>query len=115
MNRYTKKLVGKFFFTNAVIFCLVVFFCGSVTVSQRTAYNIYLKEYAVLSMVSEGEKVKMEGLSREISFSLPQKEELEKLGRYLKLTPLASTVFLFERTVDLCWEIFSIYIDTKAK
>lgn len=100
MNKEMKKLLGKFFFVNVVISCMILLSSGSITAAQRTAYNAYLREYAVLSMNSEGEKVKMQGLSRDISFTVPEKGEIEKFGRYLKLTPFASVVFLLEAITD---------------
>ncbi|MBQ8503293.1 MAG: hypothetical protein IJ491_03335 [Clostridia bacterium] len=106
MNKEMKRLFGKFFFVNVIIACMILFCCGCITAKQRTSYNAYLREYAVLSMKSEGERVKMEGLSREIAFTLPQKQEIEKLGRYLKLTPLASTVFFIESADAVMQEIF---------
>lgn len=101
-----KALLGKFLFTNAVIACALLLFCGAATVSQRTAYNIYLKEYAVLSMVNEGRAVKMQGLPGELTFFLPEKNQLADVGKYLKFTPFATTVFFLEKAEDIWREIF---------
>ena len=57
MNGEMKRLIGRFLFANAVIACMLVLFCGSVTVAERTAYNVYLKEYAVFSVASRGQKL----------------------------------------------------------
>ncbi len=106
MYKEMKNLIGQFLFFSVVIACVVLFFCGSITAAQRTAYNAYLREYAVLSMSNQGEKVKMEGLSKEISFTVPEKAQVEKYFRYMKLTPLASVVFFFESAEDILSEIF---------
>lgn len=107
MNKEMKNLLGKFFFTNVVISCLILFLCGSITAAQRTAYNTYLKNYAVVSMKSEGKKVKMEGFSKEIYFTHPEKTKLEKLKRYLKITPFASLVYFVESIGSFAKEIYS--------
>lgn len=105
MNKEMKRLLRGFFLSCAVISCCLLLFCGSVTAAQRTAYNTYLKEYAVLSMVNQGEKVKMKGFSEEVVLDFPSKAETEKVKRYLKLTPLASLVFFYESAVNLAQEI----------
>ncbi len=105
MNKEMKRLLRGFFLSCTVISCFLLLFCGSVTAAQRTAYNTYFKQYAVLSMVSQGEKVKMEGLAEEVVFDFPSKAEREKVRRYLKVTPFASVVFFCESTVSLVKEI----------
>ncbi len=115
MNAEMKRILGKFIFTNAVIACVILFFCGSITAAQRTAYNAYLKEYAVLSMVNRGQQVEMEGFSREISFTLPQKAQMQKLVRCMKLTPLASVIFFGESLEEISEEFLSKCIDINRK
>jgi len=101
MNKEMKRLLRGFFLSCTVISCALLLFCGSVTAAQRTAYNTYLKEYAVLSMVNQGEKVKMKGLPQDVVFDFPSEAEAEKVKRYLKLTPFASAVFFYESVVRL--------------
>ncbi len=115
MNSEMKRLIGKFFFTNAVISCVILFFCGSITAAQRTAYNTYLKEYAVLSMVSSGQQLKMEGLSKDISFTLPEKTQIRSLVRFMKLTPFASVIFFGESLAGIGEEIMDKHIDRNKK
>lgn len=105
MNKEMKRLMRGFFFSCTVISCLLLLFCGSVTAAQRTAYNTYLKEYAVLSMVSQGERVKMEGFSEDIVFDFPSENERERVKRYLRLTPFACAVFFYESAVNLAGKI----------
>ncbi len=105
MNKEMKRLLRGFFLSCTVISCSLLLFCGSVTAAQRTAYNTYLKEYAVLSMVSQGEKVKMKGFSEEVVLKFPSKAEREKVKRYLKLTPFACALFFYESAVNLAEEI----------
>lgn len=107
MNSEMKRMFSKFIFMNTAIACALLFFCGSITVSERTAYNTYLRQYAVLSMKSEGEKVELQGLKENITFTLPEKEEIEKFGRYMKLTPLASAVFFCESVYDTAQKILN--------
>ena len=96
MNREMKRVTEKYFFTVGVISCIILLFCGCITASQRSAYNAYLTEYSVISMKSEGEKLKMQGLEKDIIFPMPEKEQTEKLRRYMRFSPLASVVFFGE-------------------
>lgn len=105
MNREMKRLLRGFFFSCTLISCSLLLFCGSVTAAQRTAYNTYLREYAVLSMVNQGETVKMKGFSEEVELKFPSEAELETAKRYLKLTPFASVVFFCESVADLAIKI----------
>lgn len=105
MNKEMKHLLRGFFLSCTIISCSLLLFCGSVTAAQRTAYNTYLKEYAVLSMVSQGETVKMKGFNEDVVFDFPSKNEWEKAKRYLRLTPFACAVFFYESAVNLVQEI----------
>lgn len=105
MNKEMKRLLRGFFLSCTVISCSLLLFCGSVTAAQRTAYNTYLKEYAVLSMVSQGEKIKMRGFSEEVELHFPSRAETEKVKRYLKLTPFACVIFFCESAADLAGKI----------
>lgn len=96
MNREMKHIIRKYFFTVGVISCIILLFCGCITASQRSAYNAYLTPYSVISMKSEGEKLKMQGLEKDIALPLPEKEQMERFRRYMKFSPLASVVFFGE-------------------
>lgn len=101
MLKETKKLLTKFCFANTVIICAVAFFCGTLIASEKTAYNIYLREYSVLSMVNTFQSINMDVDGKSINIKLPSKEKLDKLCRYLKLTPFATAVYLIETVKEI--------------
>ncbi len=96
MLKEAKRQLALFCFTNTVIACCIIFLCGTLTASQKTAYNIYLREYSTLTLAGTPQGLDMRLDERTIAFSLPDEQQREKLRRYLKLTPLASVVFLGE-------------------
>lgn len=96
MYKETKRMLAQFCFVNTVIACVIIFLCGTLTASQKTAYNIYLREYSVLTLAGTPQKVDMRLDGNTVTFNIPDKEKRERLRRYLKLTPLASAVFLGE-------------------
>ena len=96
MYKEAKKQLATFCFVNTVIACVIIFLCGTLTASQKTAYNIYLREYSVLTLAGNSERVDMNIDGDSVTVELPDREKKEKLRRYLKLTPLASAVFLGE-------------------
>ncbi len=97
----TKKMLAKFCFVNVVIACLIIFLCGTLTASQKTAYNIYLREYSVMSMKNSSESLSMSLDGKSFSLNLPEKAETEKIRRFLKLTPLASAVYFAENLFNV--------------
>lgn len=96
MLKETKRLLTVFFFVNTVIICAVAFFCGTLTASERTAYNIYLRDYSVMSMVSSSQNIQMEVDGRSFTLALPSEEKADKFRRYMKLTPFATAVYFGE-------------------
>lgn len=101
MFQETKKLLTKFCFINTVIICTVTFFCGTLTASEKTAYNIYLREYSVLSMVNTSKSINMDVDGKSFTVNLPPKDKLDKLRRYLKLTPFATAVYFGEMLEEI--------------
>ena len=96
MYKETKRMLAQFCFVNTVIACVIIFLCGTLTASQKTAYNIYLREYSVLTLASTSQRVNMNVDDKTVTLNFPDGEKREMLWRYLKLTPLASLVFLGE-------------------
>ena len=101
MNREMKRITEKYFFTTGVIGCIILLFCGCITASQRSAYNAYLTEYAVISMKGEGEKLTVKGPERDITLTLPGEEKEERLKRIMRFSPLASVVFFGESLEEI--------------
>lgn len=96
MYKETKRMLAQFCFVNTVISCVIIFLCGTLTASQKTAYNIYLREYSVLTLAGTSESVNMNLDGEVITFNLPDEKKRQTLRRYLKLTPFASAVYLSE-------------------
>lgn len=90
-----KRLFKRYFFICTVIGCTVMFFCGTLTAEQKTAYNIYLREYAVMSMANTSRSINMSIGEKSLSVALPDENQRERLKKYLKLTPLSPFVLLF--------------------
>ncbi|MBR3815273.1 MAG: hypothetical protein IKJ27_00955 [Clostridia bacterium] len=101
MLKETKRLLTVFCFVNTVIICAVAFFCGTLTASEKTAYNIYLREYSVLSMINTSESINMDVNGKSLTVNLPPKDKLDKLRRYLKLTPFATVVYFGEMLEEI--------------
>ena len=100
MFKEMKILLRKYCFVSTVIGCVVIFCCGTLTASQKTAYNIYLKKYAELSIAATSRKVGVSIDEREYTLALPDEEKLYKLGGLLKFTPLAPFVFVVEQLTE---------------
>ncbi len=96
MYKQAKALFRKYCFITTVIGCAVMFCCGTLTASQKTAYNIYLKKYSVMSMTNTSQRVGINIDGEDYSLTLPDKERAEEVKRLLKFTPLAPFVFLIE-------------------
>jgi hypothetical protein len=96
MYKESKKQVAYFCFVNTVIACVIIFLCGTLTASQKTAYNIYLREYSLLTVAASSSSVNMELDGKTVALNFPDEEKRERLRRYLKLTPIASFVYLGE-------------------
>ena len=73
MPQEIRKLFAEFCFANTVIICAVAFFCGTLTASEKTAYNIYLREYSVLSMVNTSQSISMDVDGKGFYVALPEK------------------------------------------
>ena len=100
MYKEVRKQLATFCFVNTVIACVIIFMCGTLTASQKTAYNIYLKEYSVLTLAGNSERVDMKLDGDLVTVELPDREKKEKLKRYLRLTPLAPLIFLAETVAN---------------
>lgn len=101
MYKEAKKQLAYFCFANTVIACVIIFLCGTLTASQKTAYNIYLREYSLVTVAASSSSVNMELDGKTVTLSLPDEEKRDTLRRFLKLTPLASVVYLGEVIRDL--------------
>lgn len=100
MYKEAKKQLAYFCFANTVIACVIIFLCGTLTASQKTAYNIWLREYSLLTVAGTPSRVNMELDGKEVTLNFPDEEKREGFRRLLKLTPFASAVFLTESIIN---------------
>ena len=96
MYKEVKKQLATFCFANTVIACVITFLCGTLTASQKTAYNIWLREYSLLTVAGNSRQVNMRLDDKTVTLALPDGESTRKILRYMKLTPFASVVYLAE-------------------
>ena len=96
MNAYIRGRLAKYCFYNTAIACVIIFFCGTFTASQKTAYNISLKQYPVMNVVSSYNSLSVDVGGSCYELSLPGYGERKQLLRFMKLTPFASAVLFFE-------------------
>lgn len=75
-----RKLIKRYFFSLAVIFCIFCFMAGIITVSEKTRYNISGADYARVGICKNGEDVYLRIKSGDgVSTDLSIKGEAEKL------------------------------------
>lgn len=94
INKQIKAVVRKYIFATTVLVCGIIFSCGTLTASQKTAYNIYLKEYSVMTLTNTSERVGLDIDGEGYFLPLPDEEGSGQLKKLLKLTPLAPFVYL---------------------
>ena len=94
--KHCRSLFRKYCLSTTVIGCIILFFCGTLTASQKTAYNIYLKKYSVMSMTNTSQSVNLKIDGESWSLSLPDKEKAAQTVRLMKFTPLAPLILLIE-------------------
>ena len=103
MYKEAKKQLAYFCFANTVIACVIIFLCGTLTASQKTAYNIWLREYSLLTVAGNSQQVNMRLDDKTVTLALPDSENVRKILRRMKLTPLASAVYLAETVCEVFW------------
>ena len=91
-----KILMKKFIFVTVVIFCVLTVTGGALTVKQRTEYNMYLKDYSVVSVSSGAQGVNIRLNENSYSFNTEPVFTLIKRGNYAAFSPLGSPYYLFK-------------------
>lgn len=101
MNDEMKKIISRFLFVSVIISCFTLLGAGTLTAKQRSEYNSYRTEYAVLSMKSYGSKIAVKLDEREYSFDLPSFKKLKDSSEWIYITPFSPFFFFGECIFDI--------------
>lgn len=104
MNDEMKKLMSRFLLVSVFIGCVTVLFVGTVTAKQRSEYNSYHTEYALLTVKSQNSRVNVEIDEKSYSFDLSNLKKLKKYENAIYLTPLSPVFFLCECIFDIIYD-----------
>ena len=103
MNEEMKKILSRFFLVSVIIACFTLVGAGTLTAKQRSEYNSYRTEYAVLTLKTQGSRIDLSVDDKQYSFDLSPFKKAEKYKQWLYFTPF-STLFFFGESV---YEFFS--------
>lgn len=106
MYKEMKKIFCKFWFTNLIICCILMFFVGTTAAKQKSEYNISYQQYAVFSMKTSSEKLEMNIDDKAISIDLKSLDIAEKAEKYTLGTPFYCVVYFFRNLSDVINEFF---------
>ena len=73
-----KKILRQYVFTLAVIFCIMSFFCGIITVKEKTQYNMDMSPYKTVSVIENSDGIVIIAGGNK---TLIKREHIEKLGK----------------------------------
>lgn len=108
MNDEMKRILSRYFLVSVIIACLTLSAAGTLTAKQRSEYNSYRREYAVLTLKAQGSKVDLKVDDKQYSLDFLPLKKAEEYKRWLYFTPF-STVFFFGESV---YEFFSAKVLT---
>ena len=98
MNDEMKKLLSRYFLVSVIIACLTLSAAGTITAKQRSEYNSYRREYAVLTLKTQGSRINLEVDDKQYCIDFLFLKKAEEYKQWLYFTPL-STVFFFGESV----------------
>ena len=73
-----RRILRQYFLSLTVIFCVLLFFAGIITVSQRTRYNMELTEYEGVSFVRNVKGLEITLGDRELFI---KSDDIENMGK----------------------------------
>jgi hypothetical protein len=79
-----------------LIFCALLLLSGSITVKQRTEYNMYLKDYSVVSVSSGSDSVNIKFNEKNYSINTEPFYTAIKQRDYAAFSPFGSSYYLFK-------------------
>lgn len=98
MNDEMKKIISRFLCVSVIIGCMVLLFSGAVTAKQRSEYNSYHTEYAMVRVKSQDSQINVELGEESYSFDLSYLKKLKRYKNIAYFTPLAPA-FLFGESI----------------
>lgn len=101
MNDEMKKILSRFFLVSVMISCLTLLGAGTITAKQRSEYNSYYTEYAVLTLKTSADKIDLSLDEKRYSLDLSFLKRLKNYSEWLYLTPVSSVFFLGECIFDI--------------
>ncbi len=103
MNEEMKKILSRFFLVSVVIACLTLIGAGTLTAKQRSEYNSYRTEYAVLTLKSHNGRINLSVDEKQYTLDVSSLKKAEEYKQWLYFTPF-STLFFFGESL---YEFFS--------
>lgn len=103
MNEEMKKILSRFFLVSVIITCITLVGAGTLTAKQRSEYNSYRTEYAVLTLKTQKGRIDLSVDDKQYSLDFSGFRKAEEHKQWLYFTPF-STLFFFGESV---YEIFS--------
>ncbi len=101
MNDEMKKILSRFFVVSVIIACLTLLGAGTLTAKQRSEYNSYRTEYALLTLKASTGRIDLNIDDRQYSIDLTSLKRAEDYKEWLYLTPLSCVLFLGECIFDI--------------
>ncbi len=103
MNDELKRILSAFFLVSSIIACLTLFGAGTLTAKQRSEYNSFRTEYAVLTVKTTADKIEVEVDDKQFSLDFSFMKEALKYKQWLYFTPFSPYLFFIESV----YEVFS--------
>ena len=91
-----KQLTQKFLFLTVMIFCLVMLLCGSITVKERTGYNMYLDKYSTVSVTTAEKNVSVKLDKNNYTFDTHNLHTMINNDKTVSFSPFGSSYYLFK-------------------
>ncbi len=101
MNDEMKKIISHFLFVSVIISCLTLLSAGTLTAKQRSEYNSYRTEYALLTFKTSDRKIDLSLDDKKYTFDFSRFRLDEEQVEWLYLTPASVFLFLGECIFDI--------------
>lgn len=96
-----RQILRQYFLTLTVLFCIFAFFCGIITVSEKTEYNMSLTPYSQLVLENEKDYIKISLDEKELILNKELLKKSGKRGAYMLLGEIFDYIGnFFEKNVN---------------